>query len=359
MIIGPYTPPFGFLLHPEIVNLLAPVGIVFLLLAVGLEYPATRFRSVGRKALVIALSEALATFLAGFLVGQALGLPKFDSLFLGLALSVTSTVILAKVLEDLGVIQDQVAGLILGITVIEDIVTVSALGVLQSLATTGTISLVAIGVAVGLVVLFISVALVVGSRTVPRFVDLVARTGRNDLLLLAILGLTLGLCVLSSLIGISVAAGAFVSGVLVAESRNQTRARDLVLPLKELFGAIFFVSIGALMDIELLPAYILPIVALIVTTLTVKLVVTYVSARGQGVPLPAARRTAISLSGPRGELSLVVAKGGADVQATSPFVLPVVGAMTLVTAFLSPYLVRLGWRTGERTPIVREMGQGK
>jgi monovalent cation:H+ antiporter-2, CPA2 family len=114
-------------------------------------------------------------------------------------------------------------------------------------------------------------------------------------------------------------------------------------PLKELFGAIFFVSMGALMDIRLVPLFLLPITFLVATSLIAKFASTYLAARGQGIPRAEAKRTAITMSASGGELALVIAKGGADVGATSPFVLPIIGAMTIVTTFLSPYLVRLGW----------------
>ncbi|HZY91890.1 MAG TPA: cation:proton antiporter, partial [Thermoplasmata archaeon] len=277
-------------------------------------------------------------------VGLAFGLSEFDSLFLGLAISVTSTVILAEVLEELGVLRDQEAGLVLGVTIVEDIVVVSILGVLQSLATSGRVSYLAIGVAVVLVIVFVGATLLLGSRIVPRAVDRVAETDRAGLLLLAVLGLAFGLSIVSSLIGISVATGAFLAGVLVAESRSQTKARELVVPLKELFGAIFFVAIGALMDFELLPGFVGLVVALLVSALVVKWVATYLSARALAISGPTAGRTALTVAGPRGELSLVVAKGGADVQATSAFVLPVVGAIVLVSSVLAPFLVRIAWR---------------
>lgn len=358
MVIGPYTPPFSLVTHPEVLDLLAQIGIVFLLLAVGLEYPVSRLRAVGRKALVIALTENLATFAAGFFVAQAFGFSRFDSLFLGLAASVTSTVILARLLEERGLLSDGLAGLVLGVTVLEDIIAVSALGVLQSLASAGSVALLPVLLAVGLVVAFVVLTLVLGSRAVPRLIDLAARTGRNDLLLLAVLALALGLSVLSNLIGISVATGAFLAGVLVAESRSQASAKVLVTPLKELFGAVFFVSIGALMDIELLPAVILPVAALLAASIGVKYAATYLSARRERMGPTDAHRTALTLAGPRGELSLVVAKGGADIGATSAVVLPIVGAMALVTSFVSPYLVRLGWRGSGPSPAAAQSPSG-
>jgi|SRR5271170_586215 len=343
ILIGPYSPPFSLIHYPDVLSALAEMGIVFLLFAVGMEYPLARLRAVGRKALVIALSESLATFAAGFLVGEAFGFTFYDSLFIGLAISVTSTVIVSNVLEDLGVLRGPDSSLVLGITVVEDIITVSVLGVLQSTAQTGHLSLAAIAFSVGLVILLIAGVLLIGPRTISPLIDRIRESGINQILLLALLGLAFGLALISSLIGISVATGAFLAGVLVAESKTQAVAHELMAPLKEVFGAIFFVSMGALMDVGLLLHYLLPIVAFLATAIGVKLVSTYVATRSQGYAPLDAKRTALTLSASGGELSIVVAKGGSDIGATSPFVLPFIGALTLVTTVVAPFLIRYAW----------------
>ncbi|HYA71357.1 MAG TPA: cation:proton antiporter [Thermoplasmata archaeon] len=344
MIIGPYTPPFSLIHYPQFLNALAEMGIVFLLFAVGLEYPIARLRAVGSKALVIALSESLATFTAGFLVGEAWGFPVWDALFIGLAISVTSTVIVSSVLQEIGLLRSPETTLVLGVTVIEDIVTVTLLGVLQSTAQSGHLSIVGIGIALGLVVLFIGAVLSLGPRTISPLIDRVNATRIREVFLLAILGIAFAFSLLSSLIGISVATGAFLAGVLVAESNSQAVAHEVMAPLKELFGAIFFVSMGALMNVALLPIYLLPILAFLATAVGVKVVATYVAARRERVAPAESRRTAITLSASGGELALVVAKGGADIGATNPFVLPFIGALTVVTTVIAPYLIRFAWK---------------
>lgn len=343
IIIGRYTPPFSLVQYPDLLNALAEMGIVFLLFAVGLEYPIERLRAVGRTALVIALSESMATFVAGFLLGQAFGFGVFDSLFVGLAISVTSTVILSSILEDLGVLRGGQTSLVLGITVVEDIITVSMLGILQSTARTGHVAPIEILVSLTLVGIFVAAVLAVGPRVLSPLIDRVERLGMNQVFLLALLGLAFGLALVSILIGISVATGAFLAGVLVAESKSQARAHATMAPLKEVFGAIFFVSMGALMNIGLLPLYIVPIVAFLAVAIGVKFVSTYLSARRMRVAPTEARRAALMLSASGGELSIVVAKGGSDVGATSGFVLPFIGALTVVTTVLAPFLVRLAW----------------
>ena len=344
IIIGPYTPPSSLIHFPEFLNALAEMGIVFLLFAVGLEYPLARLRAVGSKALVIALSESLATFFVGFLVGEAWGFPVWDALFIGLAISVTSTVIVSSVLQEIGVLQSADATLVLGVTVIEDIVTVTLLGILQSTAQSGHLSVLSIALALGLVLLFIAVVLTLGPRTISPLIDKVNATHVREALLLAMLGVAFAFSLISSVIGISVATGAFLAGVLVAESKSQALAHEVMAPLKELFGAIFFVSMGALMDIGLLPSYILPIAAFLGVAFGMKILATYLAARGLKVPVAEARCAAITLSASGGELALVVAKGGADIGATTGFVLPFVGALTVVTTVVAPYLIRFAWR---------------
>ena len=144
------------------------------------------------------------------------------------------------------------------------------------------------------------------------------------------------------------AAGAFFAGVLVAESKSQATARVLTSPLKDMLGALFFVSVGALMDVSQLPFFIVPVRIFVATSFAAKFITVYLSSKSQGLSKKASIQTAFGSSASGGELALVVAKGGADVGATSPFVLPMIGTMTIITSFLSPYLVKFGWKVGDR-----------
>lgn len=357
IIIGPHTPPFSFILHPEILNLLAEIGIVLLLFVVGLEYPIAKLRSVGRKALVIAFSEAFGTFGLGFIVGQIIGMSLFDSLFIALAISVTSTVVLSRVLQEFGIAKTEVSTLLLGVTVIEDIIIVSTLAVLQSVASTGTLTIEEIVLSVVLVLAFIAGALFIGSKTIPKFVDFVSKTNQVDVLVVAILGVAFGLSFIANQLGISVAAGAFFAGVLVAESKSQATARVLTSPLKDMFAALFFVSVGALMDVSQLSLFIVPALIFVATSFAAKFITVYLSSKSQRLSNKASIQIAFGSSASGGELALVTAKGGADVGATSAFVLPMVGTMTIITSFLSPYIVKFGWKIGDR--FAQQSGEEK
>lgn len=348
MIIGPHTPPFSLILNLDILNLFAEIGIVLLLFVVGMEFPIEKLRKVGRKAFIIALSEALGTFSIGFIVGQyALSFSFYDSLFLALAVSVTSTVIVMRVLEELGMIKEESSVLILGVAIIEDIIVISMLAILQSASSTGGLSFADIGISVGITLAFIVGVLVVGSKTVPRMVDYVSRTNQHDVLVVIFLAVVFGLSFIAYQLGISVATGAFFAGVLIAESKSHSVSRVLATPIRDMFAALFFVSVGALMDISLLPIFIVPAVVLVIVSLLAKFLTVFLASRLQGLSKLTSLRAGIGLSSSGGELALVVAKGGGDVGVTSSFLLPMVGAMTIITTFISPYIIKFGWRFAE------------
>ena len=348
MIIGPHTPPFSLVFNLDVLNLFAEIGIVLLLFVVGTEFPIEKLRKIGRKAFLIALSEASGTFAAGYVVGQnVLGFPFFDSLFLALAISVTSTVIVMRVLEELGMIKDESSILVLGVAIIEDIIVISMLAILQSVGSIGGLSFADVGISVAITLAFIAGVLGVGSKIVPRLVDYVSRTNQHDVLVVVILALVFGLSFIAYQLGISVAAGAFFAGVLIAESKSHSVSRVLATPIRDMFAALFFVSVGALMDISLLPLFIVPALILIAVSLVAKFLTVYLAAKSQGFSKLTSLRAGIGLSSSGGELALVVAKGGADIGATSSFLLPMVGAMTIITTFISPYIIKFGWKFAE------------
>ncbi len=355
MIIGPFTPPFSLISNFDVLNLFAEIGVILLLFVVGMEFPIEKLRKIGKKALVIAFSEGLGTFAIGFLVCQAVNYSLADSLFLALAISVTSTVIVMRILDELGMIKDETSIIILGVAVIEDIIIISMLAILQSVSSTGGLYGIELVTSIGTVLAFIGGALFIGSKTVPKFVNLIGKTNQHDLLVVAILGVAFGLSFLAFEIGISVATGAFFAGVLIAESKVHSVTRVLTSPLKDMFGAIFFVSIGALMDVTKIPALIIPALMLIVVSIGAKFLTVYLSSRSQGYDTQTSLKTAFGLSSSGGELALVVAKGGADVGTTSSFVLPMVGTMTIITTFITPYMIKIGWKLVD----IRQGSDGK
>jgi monovalent cation:H+ antiporter-2, CPA2 family len=344
IVIGPYSPPFSLIKNIDILNLFAELGVILLLFTVGMEFPIQKLRNIGKKAMIISTSEAFGTLTIGFFVAQALGLAFYDSLFLALSVSVTSTVIVMRVLGELKMMKEEAATLILGTAIIEDILVISLLAIFQSMGTTGNISLNDIALSIGITVAFIVGVLVIGSRTVPKLVDVIARTSQHDVLVVAAVGVAFALAFVSFELGISVAAGAFFAGVLIAESKSHSITIVLTTPVKDIFAALFFVSVGALMDFSLIPLFIVPALVLIAVSIAAKFMTVFLSARLQGINTLTSARTAIGLSSSGGELALVVAKGGLDVGTVNPFILPMVGTMTIITTFISPYMIKYGWR---------------
>jgi monovalent cation:H+ antiporter-2, CPA2 family len=354
MLIGPHTPPFSLILNLDVLNLFSEIGIVLLLFVVGMEFPIEKLKNIGRKAIVIALSEALGTFAIGFAVGQGMNFSISDSLFLALAISVTSTVIVMRILEELGMIKEEASHIILGVAVIEDIIIISMLAILQSTSSTGSLSFVELSISVGSVAAFIVIVLVLGSKTVPKFVNYVGSTNQHDLLIVAILGVAFGLSFIAYEIGISVATGAFFAGVLIAESKVHAVTKIIATPIKDMFAALFFVSVGALMDITLIPVFIIPAIILILASLGAKFFTVYFASRSQGYDNKTSIRAGFGLSSSGGELALVVAKGGVDIGVTSSFLLPMVGTMTIITTFITPYMIKMGWKIADNASLQKK-----
>lgn len=345
MIIGPYTLPFSLVSSIETINLMAELGIIMLLFGVGIEFPIAKLRSIGRVSLVVALSEALGTLMIVFFTAQTLGFSFFDSMFLALALSITSTVVTVRVFEELNLIKDRSSLLVLGITIVEDILAITILAVLQSVAAAGeNFSIVGITISISIVAAFIGSILIVGSRFMPKIIDKASKTNDYALLLIVILGMAFGLSFIASGFGLSVATGAFLAGVLVAESNSAAIARIITTPLRDMFAAIFFISIGALMDISLIPLFIVPAAILILTSFGSKfLIVTGILLKANFDSVTSVR-TGLGVSAAKGELSLVVVKGGQDVGAITSSLLPILGIVTIVTTFLAPFIIRFGAR---------------
>lgn len=352
MVIGPYTLPFSLIRDLNTVNALAELGIIMLLFVIGTEFPIAKLRSVSRISIVVALSETIGTLLISFLVAQALQLSFIDSIFLALAMSITSTVVTIRILEELNMVGNKSTTLLLGISIVEDIIAIAALGIIESIAGQSISGLeegvglpvLPIIVSVIIVTAFIGLVTVLGSRFVPRMLDRAAQLNDYTLLLISILGLAFGLSFAASSLGLSVATGAFLAGVLVAESKSSSIARVITVPLRDVFAALFFISIGALIDIYLVPFFVLPAILLLLTSFASKLLIVSLLLKRAGYDVVTSLRTGLGMASAKGELSLVVAKASQETGATSSAVFPIVGIVTLVTVFMTPYVLTLGSR---------------
>ena len=360
MLIGPLSPLWtsilpqngssgpaagiGILSDISALNLFADIGVILLLFVIGIEFPFAKIRSIGKVAVGAGTLGLFATLGVVFLAASALGLNFMDSLFIAAALSISSTAIIIKILQDSGKIKKESSILVLGILIVEDVIAVILIASLESVALVGTVSIEAVVlvavVAGGLIV----GTFTVGRRVIPPLIDKVASAQNREILLLSVLGVCFGYALLANVVGLSVAIGAFLAGVLVAESKSSEVSKILSSPIKDMFVAIFFVSVGALMDVTQLEDYIFIAIALIAVTIAMKfggnLLGTTAFRMGKNKSL----RSAFALSAPRGEFSIVIVKVGVDMGVVSAFLFPLIGLITIITAFISPFLIRLGDR---------------
>lgn len=344
MVIGPYTPPFTLIQSVETVNVFAELGIIMLLFVIGTEFPIAKLKSVSRTAIIVGIPESLGTLIIVFFIAQTLGFSFFDSVFIALAMAITSTVVTIKILEELNILRDRSSVLILGVLIIEDIIAVSALAILQSTASANSdqTSIIQISLSIGVVLAFIGSILILGSKFIPNALDKVGKTNDYALLLIVILGLAFGLSFMAKALGLSVVIGAFLAGVLVAESKTAAIAKVITIPLRDVFSALFFISIGALMNISLVPLFIGPAIVLILSSFVSKLLIVTGILQLRGYDSSTSLRTGLGLSASRGEMSLIIAKGGQDIGVISSSVLPILGVVTVVTTFLAPYVIKFG-----------------
>ncbi len=228
----------------------------------------------------------------------------------------------------------------MGILIVEDIIAVILISTLQSVALVGTVSVESIVVIVLVAAGLIIGTFTVGTRVIPPLIDRVAAAENREILLMSVLGLCFGYALLANIVGLSVAIGAFLAGVLVAESKSAEVAKLLSSPIKDMFVAIFFISVGALMDVSQLENYIFIAIALIAVTIGMKfggnMLGNFIFRQKRGKAL----RSAFTLAGPRGEFSIVIIKMGVDMGAVSSFLFPLVGIISIITAFISPFLMK-------------------
>ncbi len=359
MLIGPLSPFWSWVL-PEgntstnvlegvgilsdisALNLFAEIGVILLLFVIGIEFPYAKIKNIGRVAIGVGTVGLFSTLGVLFYTATALGLEFMDALFIAAALSVSSTAIIVKLLEDMGKIKKESSIMILGILIVEDVIAVILISSLQSIALVGTVSIESIIVVVLVATGLIVGTFTIGTRVIPPLIDRVAAAEHREILLLSVLGVCFGYALLANLVGLSVAIGAFLAGVLVAESKSAEVAKLLSSPIKDMFVAIFFISVGALMDVSQLENYIFVAIALIAVATGMKfggnMIGNMIFRQKRGKAL----RSAFTLAAPRGEFSIVIVKAGVDIGAVSAFLFPLVGIIAIVTAFISPFLMKAG-----------------
>ena len=353
MLIGPLSPlwaPFlsdtgtsgavGLLSDIGALHVFAEIGVILLLFVIGIEFPFAKIRSIGKVAIGVGTLGLFLTLILVFYVCTMIGLEFMDSLFLAAALSISSTAVIVKVLEEAGKIKRESSILVLGILIVEDVIAVILIASLESIALVGNVSIEGIVAVVVVSIILIVGTFTVGIRTIPKLVDKVASAQNREILLLSVLGVCFGYALLANVVGLSVAIGAFLAGVLIAESKSAEVSKILSSPIKDMFVAIFFVSVGALMDISQLENYIFIAIALIAVAMGMKfggnLLGNFIFRQSRTKSL----RSAFTLAAPRGEFSIIIIKVGVDAGVVSAFLFPLIGMIAIITTFISPFLVK-------------------
>ncbi|WP_027795365.1 cation:proton antiporter [Paraburkholderia acidipaludis] len=339
VIIGPYTPPFQLIHDEQTIQTLGELGVVFLMFSLGLEFSLRKLFQVGVTAIVAALSEIVLMLWIGYEIGRAFGWSAMDALFLGAILAISSTTIIVKALSDLGVKREPFAQLVFGILIVEDILGIAMLVLLGGIAQTGELSPGIAFITLGKLLLFMLVSLLAGILIVPRVLGYVARVGSDEMLLISVLGFCFGFCLLVVKLDYSIALGAFLIGAIMAESRHLHRIEHLVAPLRDAFSAIFFVTIGLMLNPLVLVDYAWPIAVISLVVILGKLVSCGLGTFLAGRDGRTAMRVGMTVS-QIGEFSFIIASLGLTLKVTSGFLYPVAVAVSAITTLTTPYLIR-------------------
>lgn len=358
MLIGPLSPlwssllladpfsgskgAFGILSDVSVLNIFSEIGIILLLFVIGIEFPYSRIRAIGKTAIGIGTIGLFSTLGLVFFASTLLGLKFMDSLFLSSALSISSTAIIVKIFEDTGVIKRESSILVLGILIVEDVIAVILIASLESIALVGSVSVQSLAIVAAVAAALIIGTLTVGTRVIPPLIDRVASAENREILLLSVLGICFGYALFANIVGLSVAIGAFLAGVLVAESKSAEVSKIISSPIKDMFVAIFFVSVGALMDVSMLQNYIGIAIVLIAVAIGMKFGGNMIGNLLFRLDKDKSLRSAFSLAAPRGEFSIVIIKSGIDLGVVSTFLFPLIGIISIITAFISPFLIKAG-----------------
>lgn len=339
VLVGPFTFDNPIVADVETIRRLADVGLVLLLFGLGLEFGWERIRQVGPKVLFIGALEITFLIAMGFQIGVALGWTDTEAIFLGAAISISSSAVLVKMLGDSGELLSTRGRIIVGILVVEDFAAVILLSILSGVATGGTANAGEVGLIAAKLALFTGVALVAGALIVPKLIDFVAKTRSNETLLVASLALAFGLALVGELLGISAAAGAFLIGAVLGDTKHAHLISERMQPVRDMFGALFFVSVGMLVDIHQVSEFIGPALIVAGVFIAGKVIANTVGVFVTGTDGTESLRVGLGMP-QSGEFSLAMVKVGADHGVIGPFLYPVIAVVTGITSVLYPLLYR-------------------
>ncbi len=345
VIMGPHTPPYSLVKDLHSINIMSELGIIFLLFSIGLEFSLTKLMKVGLVAVFAATVEILLMIFIGYYLGRAFGWKFMDSLFLGAILSISSTTIIAKVLMEMKIMKEEFSQVILGILIIEDLLAIVIIALLSGIASTGSLELGEIGFAMFRVSAFITLILLGGFLFVPRLLRYLERFDSMEMLIVTVLGLCFAVSLAAAKSGFSVALGSFLIGAIIAETKYAQDVIHKMEPIRDMFTAIFFVSVGMLIDPALLVKLWVPILLISLVTIIGKVVSCSFATFLTGYNSDTALKVGLGLA-QIGEFSFIIARQGEGTNVTSSFLYPLAVSVSSITTLTTPLLIK------NATPIV-------
>ncbi|SIO53197.1 cation:proton antiporter [Chitinophaga niabensis] len=340
ILVGPYFDLFPTVREEENIKVWSEIGVIFLLFSLGLEFSFKKLMKVGGSASITAFVEVVVMLALGYGTGQLLGWNTMDSIFLGGVLSISSTTIIIRAFDELGVKGQKFAGLVFGILVVEDLIAIVLLVLLSTLAVSQQFAGTEMLISVVKLVFFLILWFIGGIFFIPTLLKKTKSLMSEETLLVTSLGLCLLMVVLATQVGFSAALGAFIMGSILAETTQAEKIEHLIKSVKDLFGAIFFVSVGMLIDPKMLQMYLGPVILITVITLVGKTLSTTIGAVLSGQPLKSSVQAGMSLA-QIGEFSFIIATLGLTLKVTSDFLYPIAVAVSAVTTFTTPYMIKV------------------
>ena len=339
-LVSPHMPYTASVVDMSNIHLWADIGVMFLLFSLGLDFSFKKILKMGASPIISVICIIFAMSVLGVIVGQSFGWSRMNCIFLGGMLAMSSTTIIYKAFDDLGLRQQQFAGLVMSVLILEDILAIVMMVMLSAIASGNNPDGGQMLGSVMKIGFFLVLWLVVGIFAIPLFLRRVRKLINSEVLLIVSLGLCCAMAVFSTKVGFSSAFGAFIMGSILAETIEAERIEKLVEPVKNLFGAIFFVSVGMLVDPHILIDYALPIFVLVMTIIVGQAIFGSISFMLGGESLKSAMRCGFSMA-QIGEFSFIIASLGLSLGVIGDFLYPVVVAVSVITTFLTPYMIRL------------------
>lgn len=337
------TPHFKFtpsVVDSASIHIWSEIGVIFLLFALGLEFSFKKLMKVGGSAVISACTIIFCMILVGVFVGWTFGWNRMDCIYLGGMLAMSSTTIIYKAFDDMGLRQQRFAGLVLSILILEDILAIVLMVMLSTMAVSQNFEGREMVYSILKLLFFLILWFVVGIYGIPLFLKRVRKLMSDETLLIVSLALCFGMVYLAALVDFSPAFGAFIMGSILSETIESEHIGKLVSPVKDLFGAIFFVSVGMMVDPAMIVEYKYQILVIVLAVLLGQTIFGTIGVLLSGQPLKTAMRCGFSLT-QIGEFAFIIASLGVSLKVTSHFLYPIVVAVSVITAFLTPYMIRL------------------